>query len=222
MGWFEKKTIDSLNTPLSRDELLRRSRVLVIDDQRPDIIDDLKKAHFAVDYEADIDASKIDLIDKQIYDLILLDFGNVGKAFGPDEGLDLLRHIKRVNPAMIVLTYTSKALKSEQAEFYRLSDGVLAKDAGISESLEKIEDGLRKAHSIGNIWAGLLKVAKIQPGSSEDQAWQDLLVRGLNKESKMKQLKDTVKDALGSEEAKKVGIILLTKVIELSVKAVTG
>lgn len=68
------KTITSISAPLTRDELLRRSRILVIDDQRPDIVDDLKKAHFAVDYEPDIDAGKIDLIDKQIYDLILLDF----------------------------------------------------------------------------------------------------------------------------------------------------
>ena len=222
MTWFErKKTLASVSSSMSRDELLRRSRILVIDDQRPDIVDDLKQAHFSVDYEPDIDVSKIGLLDKQIYDLILLDFGNVGKAFGSDEGLDLLRHIKRVNPAVVVLSYTSKALLSNHADFYRISDGVLAKDAGISESLEKIEEGLRKAHSLDNIWTGLLSVTGIKAGSREDYEWQDLLVRGLNKESKMTEFRKQVAGLLTSEEAKKVGLILLTKAIELAVKGGT-
>lgn len=216
------KTIASIHTVLTRDELLRRSRILVIDDQRPEIVDDLKKAHFAVDYEPDIDADKIDLIDKQIYDLILLDFGNVGKAFGSDEGLSLLRHIKRVNPAVVVISYTSKSLGASQADFYRLSDAVLSKDAGISESLEKIEVELRRAHSITNIWSGLLAVCKIQPGSDQDKQWQDLLVRGLNRQSKMESLKASVMKMLTSEEMQKTGTILLTKAIELAVKSASG
>ena len=222
MNFLTKKSISQLNTALSRDDLLRRSRVLIIDDERPELVDDLKKAHFAVDYEPDIDASKIDLIEKQLYDLVLLDFGNVGRAFGDDEGLSLLRHIKRVNPAIVVLSYTSKALGSAQADFYRLSDIVLLKDAGISESLEKIEEGLRKAHSLENVWAGLLAVARIKPGSREDLQWQDMLLRGINKESKMQQLKEGVTKALTSDEAQKVGLVLFTKAIELAVKAAAG
>ncbi len=223
MGLFSQpKTIASISTALTREEILRRSRILVIDDQRPEIVDDLRKAHFAVDYEPDIDVNKIDLLDKQIYDLILLDFGNVGKAFGSDEGLSLLRHIKRVNPAVVVISYTSKALGASQADFYRLSDAVLAKDAGISESLEKIEVELRRAHSISNIWSGLLAVCGVQPGSKEDKEWQDLLVRGLNKQSKMEALKAGVMKMLTSEEMQKTGAILLTKAIELAVKSASG
>jgi DNA-binding response OmpR family regulator len=222
MNFLAKKSISQLNIALSRDDLLRRSRVLIIDDERPELVDDLKKAHFAVDYEPDIDASKIDLIEKQLYDLILLDFGNVGRAFGDDEGLSLLRHIKRVNPAIVVLSYTSKVLGSAQADFYRLSDIVLAKDAGISESLEKIEEGLRKAHSLENVWAGLLAVARIQPGSKEDRQWQDMLVRGINKDSKMKKLKEGVTKVLTSEDAQKVGLVLFSKAVGLAFKAAAG
>ena len=103
----------------------------------------------------------------------MLDFGNVGKSFGADEGLSLLRHIKRVNPAIVVLSYTSRALSTVHADFYRHTDGVLAKDAGIAESLEKIEEGLKKAHSIDNVWLGLITLAGINPGSEEDKRYQD-------------------------------------------------
>ena len=100
--------------------------------------------------------------------MILLDFGDVGAAFGQDQGLSLLKHIKRVNPAIVVLSYTSKALETRHADFYRQTDGALAKDAGIQESLEKIEDALRKAHSIKNVWTGLLCLCDVTPGSAED------------------------------------------------------
>jgi len=219
---FHKKSISSINTKLPREELLRRSRVLVIDDEKPEIIEDLKRSHFAVDYYPDIDSSNIDVIERPLYDLVLLDFGNVGRQFGNDEGLSLLRHIKRVNPAIIVLSYTSKALAAGHADFYRLSDGVLAKDAGISESLEKIEEGLRKAHNLQNVWMGLLTVCDVKPGSKEDKEWQDLLVRGLNREAKMNKLKSNVTKLLSSTEAQKIGMTLLTKAMELAVKSTWG
>ncbi len=219
--FFPKKRISSLETKLPREELLRRSRILIIDDEPPDLINDLKAARFAVDHVFDIDKSNLDIIDRPLYDLVLLDFGKVGTHFGDDEGLSLLKHIKRVNPAIVVLTYTSKALKTEYADFYRLADGVLAKDAGISESMEKIEASLRKAHSLPNVWSSLLTVCDVKTGSSEDLELQDLLVRGLSSQSKMNALKSQVARFLASDEAQKIGLTLLTKAIELGVKSYT-
>jgi CheY-like chemotaxis protein len=223
MAWFKgKKSIASVNTKLPREELLRISRILVVDDEEPELIKDLRNAHFAVDYLPDITSANMNCIDRPIYDLILLDFGNVGKTFGADEGLSLLRHIKRVNPSIVVLSYTSKALKSQHADFFRLTDGTLAKDAGIQESMQRIEEGLRKATNLEHIWTGFLRVCDLKAGSAEDAELQDLLVRGLDKKSKLEQLKKKVAQSLQSEEAQKVALLLLTKAIEVSLKAALG
>ena len=85
-GWFKgKKSIASVNTKLPREELLRISRILVVDDEEPELIKDLRNVHFAVDDLPDITSANMNCIDRPIYDLILLDFGNVGKTFGADE-----------------------------------------------------------------------------------------------------------------------------------------
>ena len=207
---------------MPREELVRRSRILVVDDEEPPIIEDLRLARFSVDYLPDIDASTLDRIERRLYDLVLLDFGNVGHAFGRDEGLSLLRHIKRVNPAIVVVAYTSRGLGSAHADFYRLADLVLSKDAGIQESAEKIEDGLRKAHSVENLWAALLAIGDIAPGSKQDREWQDLLVRGLSDERKLARLKQNLAATLQSETAKELGLSLLGKLIEVGVRAVAG
>jgi len=219
--WFSKRSIDEVNASLSRDELLRRSRLLVVDDERPDIVDDLKKARFSVDYESDITRDNMHIIESS-YDLILLDYGNVGKSFGSDEGLSLLKYIKRINPSVVVIAYTSKALNSDQSDFFRLSNGVLNKDAGISESLEIIEDGLKEALSTQNLWRGLLTISGIKPGSDQDKQWQDLFVKGLEKKDKLHELKNLISKNTSIEGATKIGLVIFEKLVELGVSSLLG
>jgi DNA-binding NarL/FixJ family response regulator len=140
---------------LGRDDLIHRCRILVIDDERPALIDDLTRTGFSVDYDSSGD--DMGNVEKHLYDLILLDFGGVGEKYGKDQGLSLLRHIKRINPSQFVLAYTSKSLPPHQSsDFYRLTDGTLSKDAGIQESFEKIEESLKEAVKVDRIWNATL------------------------------------------------------------------
>lgn len=223
MGIFQKKRrIEELDLRLSREDLLRRSRILIVDDERPDLIEDLTQGGFAVDYKADITNVDMAIVEKPMYDLIILDFKSVGQAFGPNEGLDLLRHIKRVNPSVIIFAYTSKSLGPEHADFFRSADGVLKKDAGIAESLEKIEEGLKRARSVQNLWSSMLHLTEIQPNSKADLDWQDLYVRGLSKQSKRQALTSKVINAVGGEDGQKVVLSILDKLVEIGLKASIG
>jgi CheY-like chemotaxis protein len=218
---FKKYRIDEIDMQISRDDLLRRSRILVVDDERPDLIDDLSRAHFSVDYLPDVTKENLDVIERPLYDLIILDFFKVGMTLGADHGLSLLRHIKRVNPTAVILAYTSKALGTEHADFFRMADGVLSKDAGITDSIEKVEEYLRKAHSIQNLWNGMLNITNIQAGSKKDIEWQDLFVRGMRK-GKMDTFRQQVMKSLGGEGAKKIGMLILEKMIEHGLKVSFG
>lgn len=219
MGLFRNRKIEEADIHLTREGILRRGRILVIDDERPDLIDDLKRARFAVDYEPDITKDNLSVIDSTTYDLVILDFGNVGKSFGNNEGLDLLKYIKRVNRSVVVLAYTSKSLGTDHADFFRMADGVLSKDAGITDSQEKIEEALRKALSIPNMWSGMLHSMNVAPGGERDQEWQHLYMRGLTKPSKFKELRQKIASAAGSEGAQKVGLTILEKLIEVGIGA---
>jgi CheY-like chemotaxis protein len=155
--FLNRRQISDFNPELSRNELIKRSRILVIDDERPQIIDDLIRDGFSVEHDKTGESTM--KIEQNLYDLILLDYQGVGSRFGKDQGLSLLKHIKRVNPAPFILAYTSKPVSPEQSDFYRLTDGTLFKDAGIQESLYKIEESLRKALSIDRLWLAIMEVA---------------------------------------------------------------
>ena len=107
--WEKKKKISDLVIKPSRDIIIKRSRILIVDDEDPVIIQSMKGAGFAVDHFRDIGDDNIKKIDNYLYDLIILDFGGVGSKFGEDEGLSLLKYIKRVAPATVIITYTSKS-----------------------------------------------------------------------------------------------------------------
>jgi CheY-like chemotaxis protein len=212
--FWPRKTITAVRVAIPREELIRRGRILVVDDERPELIDDLQKLGFSVDYVPDVTVDNIHILESGVYDLVLLDFANVGLNIGKDQGLSLLQRVKRTNPAVIVFAYTSKALGSAHADFYRLADGVLPKDASIEESAEKIEDGLRSAKSLAKLWSGFLTVAQVAPGSKQDTSLQDLFVRGITDPSKLKKL-EVVAASLITGGAEKLGSVILEKVLEL-------
>ena len=192
---------------------MQRSRILVIDDERPDLIDDLKEAGYSVDYEMDIGSGSLHKIRN--YDLVILDFGKVGKSMGDEQGLSLLRHIKRTNPSVIVLAYTSWSLPSEHADFYRLADNVLSKDAGIAESTEFIDEALRKAHNIENLWRGLVAAAGITEGGSEDLKLQHMYVNSINNPQKRESFKSRAITLARTDEARKLALGVIEKLLEI-------
>jgi DNA-binding NarL/FixJ family response regulator len=217
--WFsKKKTIHDLKSTINREQLVRRSRLLIIDDEEPELIEDLKGAGFSVDYKADVDKTNQTIFERQIYDLVLLDFGNVGKAFGGDEGLSLLKYIKRVCPSTVVLTYTSKSLPTAHADFYRLADGTLSKDAGIQDSTEKIEEGLRRAWSVEKMWKGFLEKCNITPGSDADIQLQNQLAGAIGNSKKEKGFTATVIGLAGNADVQKFCEHLFVKIAEAMVK----
>lgn len=214
---FQQKHLSEYNPKLSRQELIRRSRILVIDDEKPKLIDDLKTDCFYVDYDPTGDDTT--KIEKNLYDLIILDFGEVGKKFGHDEGLSLLKHIKRVNPAAFVLAYTSKSLPAGQSDFYRLTNGTLSKDAGIQESFSKIEDALRESLNVERIWTAVLELVIKNPDDKKEL--QATLLKCLKKkkfdtlnEQLAHHVGETIKDTL-------VGV-LVEKMISLAMIGVVG
>jgi hypothetical protein len=60
-NFLQQKPLSDYNPKLSRQELIRRSRILVIDDEKPKLIDDLGVDGFSVDYDSTgDDTSKIE------------------------------------------------------------------------------------------------------------------------------------------------------------------
>lgn len=178
---FSEDDTPSINTfkpNISREKLKRTCRILFIDDEKVDLVDDLKNEGFSADQ--DFVGSDITKIERGYFDLIVLDYKGVGARYGSDEGLSLLRSIKRVNPSVYILAYTSQNLPpSKSSEFYTLCDGTLNKDAGVADSVQRIESALREAVLPERIWKGILMCAAIEPGTEKASKLEKQVVSAL-------------------------------------------
>jgi DNA-binding NtrC family response regulator len=207
-------SIADIGNTLSRDDLLRKSRILIIDDEEPPLKHDLEKEGFSVRWCSDVDAGIMQLIEKMFYDLIILDFSGVGKSLGTQEGLDILKHVKRVAPAVFVLSYTSKSLKQKDGDFYRLTDGDLPKDAGVRDSVEKIETALSTARSAGRLWKLLLDRIDLDAANYKAKTLQETLINSSSKMSRWKSVLVAVEKLSETPEAKAAAIAICRALLQ--------
>jgi CheY-like chemotaxis protein len=154
-------------TVLPRDEAIRRGRIAVLDDEFPEVLRDLKNRGLAVDHIFSTEDPNFHRLELAFYDVLLLDYGGIGRRFGSQEGLDVLRHLKRVNPSLIIMAFTGRTFDADKADFFRKCDGVIKKDIGIRETLEELEGQLQKALTPAFQWKALCATLTID-GSSKN------------------------------------------------------
>src|SRR5438045_126277 len=104
MDFFRKKPlIGTMNRALPRSEVLRRGRIAILDDEEPEMLQDLLKQGLSVTHLSSTEEPQFHALVDGAYDLLLLDYGGIGLRFGQDQGLDVLRHLKRINPSLRIL-----------------------------------------------------------------------------------------------------------------------
>ncbi|MGN7724830.1 hypothetical protein ACTJIL_03275 [Luteimonas sp. 22616] len=205
-GLFRKApSLSTYNAGLSRDVLIQSGRLLFVDDEDVPLIEQLKHAGLAVDHDRKGNEFEVQVIN-QTYDVVILDHSGVGSTYGVDQGLDLLRFLRRVSPRSRIIAYTSKALKSGESDFFRLADAVLTKDAGMRESLEVVEEQLLKAFEKQHLFDALM--AKVSVTSSGERArLQKVLEKSLYKNDQTK-IKDALKRIAGAAAEKGVDVVI--------------
>ena len=163
--FWGKPDISAFDHPLTRERLIQAGRIVVIDDETPLLIEEMKKEGFAVDH--DTTGEDLHSLEGQIYDVAIVDYHGVGKRLGTMQGLDLLKHLRRVSPRTRLIAYTSRSLSASESDFFRLSHAVLPKDMGLGDSLALVETELRKAFSKEHLFEAL--VAKLNLSNVSDR-----------------------------------------------------
>ena len=164
-GWGPPAALSTFDAALPREELIQRGRIAFIDDEEPLLVEHIRKSQFSVEHDRTGDDLRN--YDAQLYDVAIVDYYGVGQHLGAGQGLDLLKHIRRVSPRTRLIAYTSRSLNASESEFFRLSHAVLPKDMGLGDSMALIEDQLRKALSKEYLFDAIL--AKLSIASTEER-----------------------------------------------------
>jgi CheY-like chemotaxis protein len=172
--------------------MIQSTRILIVDDELPPIMHDLRTMGFQLTHISDLTPQSAEDVEKGRYDVVLLDFGGVGSRFGPDEGLAALRHIRNINPAIIVISYTSRALGAKHADFYTLADRILDKDAGLTGTREIIVAAIRQSFTPDHLWDGVLAKLNATHNAADKAQWQHLFEGARRSEHGRQKLRNSV------------------------------
>jgi hypothetical protein len=128
-NWFRQKSLS---------EIKDITRILVIDDREPMLVEDLTKEGWRVNYIPDLPSyDSTYLIDSHI---ICLDIMNVGKDLRCESGLGLVKGIKGKHPEKRILLYSSIQNHNIFDESIDLVDKRLYKDGQPYQFIKTVED----------------------------------------------------------------------------------
>lgn len=147
------------------EEIKKRARLLVIDDDTFAYLDLFQRDGYAIEQWPDvIDLTKL---ENGAFDLILLDVQGVGKAISPSEqGLGVLHHLRKVAPAQVVIAFSNSDFSLKYQDFFLLADAVLPKSADYVDFKRKVDDLLRERFSLGFYVSRIVDAAGTQLGDA--------------------------------------------------------
>lgn len=138
----------------SAAELTKNGRILVIDDEDYAHYSTLRVRGFHVEHWRSISVADVEDLDLR-YELVLLDIKGVVDDAGAMSGLEALRLLRRDNPWLPIVIFTShiRTVRGQNADVAeQMADGVLKKaipfDEFLNEVLEQIRGAFREEHFV--------------------------------------------------------------------------
>lgn len=128
-------------------EIVRRARILVVDDQDFPYMVLFKNEGYNVTKWRDV--TKLTEIEQGNFDVILLDLQGIGKKVSSDQGLGVLRHIKNTRPSQVVVAYSNADWPVKYQPFFDMADQVLPKSADYVDFKRCVDDLLQEHFSVG-------------------------------------------------------------------------
>jgi len=146
-GWFRRKDTEFNLPEIPFDEIKKRARLLVIDDQGFTY-----KPLFEIDgYTLTEwrDVEDLSKLENNFFDVILLDVNGVGKQLSNEQGLGVLQHIRKTSPAQLVIAFSNAKFDLKYQDFFNQADAVLSKDIDYVDFKRKVDELLRSRFSVG-------------------------------------------------------------------------
>jgi CheY-like chemotaxis protein len=136
--------------------LIQYVKILVIDDEDTFPIKLFEKEGYHITKWDKVESLK--RLENGEFDIIILDIFDVAKDISENDGLGILEHIKKYNPAQIVVAYSGRTFDLSKNRFWRIADDTLAKPSDFIKCKEIIDNLIKDKFTIEHYVSGLLRL----------------------------------------------------------------
>lgn len=179
---FFKSFLKDLNLTLPLSQARKIARILVVDDDEKAFpYKLLEKEGYNVRYMPQIET--LTELEAGEYDIIVLDiYGVSSEKLSTTDGLGIIQHLKKYNPAQLIIAYSGQKYDPNQAEFWKLADDYIGKPSPLTTCKQKIDDLLERHFTATFYWNALSSVLRNE-GVSPDRIrrLEAILVKDIRK-----------------------------------------
>lgn len=138
--WRDKyHKLASFKGPSDFEELKRRTRIVVIDDEDSFPVSLFQAEGYAIDkWDVVKDYCKL---ESGFYDIIILDIKGIAEHISEEDGLGVLVDLKEKNPAQIIISFSQFGYDLNKVKFFQLADENITKPSDFLK-IKKIIDNL--------------------------------------------------------------------------------
>ena len=159
--WKKKETYpqsfaeirDKFTLPL--EEVKKRARILVIDDDASAFpVNRLRGEGYNIQQWERLESLRN--LEEGQFDIIFLDIHNIcSEEVSASGGVGVLEHLKKVNPAQIVIAFSGKKFDLGHEKFWRIADDYLAKPIDMLKAKARIDSLLKDKFTPDHYWQSL-------------------------------------------------------------------
>ncbi len=154
MFGHKKLSLEEVAPQMSLPELKRRAKILVIDDDPHAFpVDLLRKEGYSIEYWEKVES--MDRLERGDFDIIILDIGGVATNWGEGDGLGVLDHLKKFNPAQIIVAFSGQSFDLSKNRFWQIADDALWKPADAIKCKEVVDQLLQDRFNSLHYWNAL-------------------------------------------------------------------
>ncbi len=159
MPFFRKKRVGHIRQKTLFEQVKKRTRIVVIDDEKESFPFELMKTEgYAVDHWHKV--KSLSELEKGAYDIIILDIGGVAAEYSSEDGLAVLEHLKQVNPSQVVVAFSGQSFDLSKNRFWRMADDSLSKPVDVPKCKRLIDNLIRTKLTVANYWAAIVELLR--------------------------------------------------------------
>lgn len=167
---FKKHTFKDLK-PVNLDELKKRTKIVVIDDEADSFpVEGIQNFGFTIEYWNSLDSNKLKRLENKEFDIIILDIIGVVKKeeLGDIDGLNILKSLKEKNQKQIIVAFSGSTYDVSKGEFWKLADGFIKKPISLFDTKEKLQQLIKDHFSNEKLIQQLEDLMRLQVENPSD------------------------------------------------------